>query len=132
MSRTISFIAAAVLASAVLGATALAAGEPLRLIGRTDVPGFEGDFDHFAADVKGNRLFLAGEEKGTLEVFDLKSGKHVKTVDGLEEPHAIVYMPEKNRLIVSNSGDGMTKVLDATTLKVIDTIKLPSGDTKKL
>ena len=28
-----------------------AAGQPLRLLGRTDVPGFEGDFDHFAADV---------------------------------------------------------------------------------
>src|SRR5438067_476995 len=113
MNRTTSFIAAAaVLASAVFGATALAAGEPLRLIGRTDVPGFEGDFDHFAADVKGNRLFLAGEEKGTLEVFDLKSGRHVKTVEGLEEPHAIHFMPDDNRLIVSDSGDGLTKVLD--------------------
>src|SRR5438270_2158628 len=128
MNRTTSFIAAAaVLASTVLGPTADAAGEPLRLIGRTDVPGFEGDFDHFAADVKGNRLFLAGEDKGTLEVFDLKSGKHVKTVEGLEEPHAILYMPGKNRLIVSNSGDGMTKVLDAKTFKIVDTIKLVPG-----
>ncbi len=91
------------------------------------MPKFEGDFDHFAADVKGNRLFLAGEEKGTLEVFDLKSGKHLKTVEGLEEPHAIFFMPDHNRIIVTNSGDGMTKVLDAGTYAVVDTIKLTPG-----
>ena len=105
----------------------LAAGEPLRLIGRAEVPGFDGDFDHFAADVKGNRLFLAGEEKGTLEVFDLKSGKHVKTVNGFGEPHAIHYMPDRNRLIVTDSGDGFTKVLDAKTYAIVDTIKLTPG-----
>lgn len=117
----------ALVAASLVPCAALAAGDTLRLLGRTEVPGFEGDFDHFAFDVKGNRLFLAGEEKGTLEVFDLASGKHVKTVEGLEEPHAILYMPAHNRLIVSNSGDGMTKVLDAKTYAVVDTIKLTPG-----
>src|SRR2546421_9751807 len=113
MKKITSFLSAAVLCIGSGVVAAIAADEPLRLLGRTDVPGFEGDFDHFAADVKGNRLFLAGEEKGTLEVFDLKSGKHVKTVEGLEEPHAILYMPERNRLVVTNSGEGLSKVLDA-------------------
>src|SRR5438477_12290063 len=85
-----------------------AAAEPLKLLGRTEVPNFEGDFDHVAADVKGNRLFLAGEEKGTLEVFDLASGKHLKTVKGFEEPHAIHFIPDANRLVVTDSGDGMS------------------------
>ena len=62
-----SILFAGVAAATLLPAPASVAAEPLRLLGRTDVPGFEGDFDHFAADVKGNRLFLAGEEKGTLE-----------------------------------------------------------------
>src|SRR5438477_78739 len=104
-----------------------AAGQPLRLLGRTDVPGFEGDFDHFAADVKGNRLFLAGEEKGTLEVFDLATGKHLKSVTGFGEPHAIHFMPETNRLIVTDSGDGMTKVVDGKTYAIVGTIKLTPG-----
>jgi DNA-binding beta-propeller fold protein YncE len=126
--RFASILSAAVLLAASLASSAaLAAGEPLRLLGRTDVPGFEGDFDHFAFDVKGNRLFLAGEEQGTLEVFDLKTGKHLKTVKGLEEPHAILYMPEKDRILVSNSGDGMSKVLDGKTYAVVDTIKLTPG-----
>ena len=105
----------------------IAADEPLRLLGRTYVPDFEGDFDHFGADVKSNRLFLAGEDKGTLEVFDLKSGKHLKTVKGLDSPHAIHFVPGKNRIIVTDSGDGMTKVLDATTYAVLGTIKLIPG-----
>lgn len=115
-----------VLATFAAAATSLAA-EPLKLVGRTDVPGFEGDFDHFAADVKGNRLFLAGEDKGTLEVFDLKSGKHVKTVQGLEEPHAILYLPERDRLLVTNSGEGLSKVIDAKSYAVVDTLKLTPG-----
>jgi DNA-binding beta-propeller fold protein YncE len=129
LSRIVSAVA---LAAILAPALAAAAEQPLRLIGRTDVPGFEGDFDHFAADVRGNRLFLAGEDKGTLEVFDLKSGKHLRTVEGLEEPHAILFLPESNRLIVTNSGEGMTKVLDAKTFQVVDTIKLtPGADTMR-
>src|SRR5258707_5793470 len=119
--------AAAFLAAAFSSSVAIAAGEPLRLLARPYVPGFEGDFDHFAADTKGNRLFLAGEEKGTLEIFDLKSGKHLKTVGGLEEPHAIHFMPEQNRILVTDSGDGLSKVLDAKTYKVVDTLKLTPG-----
>jgi DNA-binding beta-propeller fold protein YncE len=129
MKRTLAsrYYAAALLAATLCAGFAALAAEPLRLLGRTDVPGFEGDFDHFAVDVKGNRLFLAGEDKGTLEVFDLRTGKHVKTVDGLEAPHAIHYMPERNRLIVSNSDDGMTKILDGKTYKIVDTLKLTPG-----
>ena len=104
-----------------------AADAPLRLLGRTDLAHYKGDFDHFAADVKGNRLFLAGEDMGTLEVFDLATGKHVKTVKGLETPHAIHYLAESDRLVVSDSGDGMTKILDGRTYTVVDAIRLTPG-----
>lgn len=100
---------------------------PLRLSGRTELPGYTGDFDHFAVDVKGNRLFLAAEDHGTLEVFDLASGTHLKTISGVETPHAILYLADKNRLIVTDSGSGFSKVLDATTYKVVDSIKLAPG-----
>ncbi len=119
-------------AALVLGAPALtpthaAAAETLRLLGRTELVGYDGDFDHFGADVKGNRLFLAGEDGGTLEVFNLRSGAHLKTVKGMETPHAIHYEPQRNRLIVSNSGSGLSKVLDGKNYAVLDTIKLAPG-----
>ncbi|WP_243655773.1 YncE family protein [Roseateles saccharophilus] len=114
---------------AALAALPFAAGaEPaLRLLGRTDLPTYQGDFDHFGADVKGNRLFLAGEDGGTLEVFDLRSGKHLKSVPGMETPHAIHVEPERNRLVVSNSGDGLSKVLDGRSYAVVDSVKLTPG-----
>jgi hypothetical protein len=99
----------------------------LQAAGRTELPGYSGDFDHFAVDLKGNRLFLAAEDHGTLEVFDLHSGAHRKTVKGVETPHSIVYIPDLNRLLVTDSGPGMTKVLDATSFEVKGSIKLVPG-----
>jgi DNA-binding beta-propeller fold protein YncE len=102
-------------------------GDTLTLVGRTELPGYTGDFDHFAADVKGNRLFLAAEDHGTLEVFNLKTGERLKTVSGFDAPHSILYLPDINRLIVTDSGKSMTKVLDATTYKITGAIKLTAG-----
>lgn len=90
-------------------------------------PGYAGDFDHFGIDVKGNRLFLAAEDHSTLELFNLKTGQHERTLTGFETPHAIIYLPEHNRLIVTDSGKGMTKVLDATTYKVVGHLALEPG-----
>jgi WD40 repeat protein len=91
------------------------------------MPEYKGDFDHFAYDLKGNRLFLAGEDMGTLEVFDLKSGARVKTVSGLETSARHPLHARTNRIVVSNSGDGLSKVLDGKTYTVVDTFKLTPG-----
>lgn len=99
------------------------------LIGRSTgwKPGYSGDFDHFGVDVKGNRLFLAAEDHGTLELFNLRTGQHERTLTGFQTPHAIIYLPKINRLIVTDSGKGMTKVLDATTDKIVGHITLAPG-----
>ena len=126
-------LSSALLAAAVLflgqaqADSAPAAEAPLKLLGHADLPGYSGDFDHFAYDLKGNRLFLAAEDHGTLEVFDLRSGAHLKTVTGFDTPHSIFYVPARNRLLVTDSGDSMTKVLDATTYQVTGSIKLVPG-----
>src|SRR2546430_7215923 len=39
---------------------------PLKLVGTTPLPGFSGDFDHFALDLKGKRLFLTAEDHKTV------------------------------------------------------------------
>jgi hypothetical protein len=41
---------------------------PLKLEGTIPLSGFTGDFDHFAVDEKGGRVFLAGEDHKTVEV----------------------------------------------------------------
>ncbi len=114
------------------GVAAPAADEALRLADRHDLPGYTGDFDHFEYDLKGNRLWLAAEDHGTLDVFDLNTLKAQMSLKGIvATPHGIVYVPEKNRLVVTDSGgDMLTRVIDASSYKVTNTIKLaaPGAD----
>jgi hypothetical protein len=109
-------------------ATPAAAGAAAALVleGRSELPGYSGDFDHFAVDLPGNRLFLAAEDHGTLEVFDLHSGKHLKSVSGFETPHSIFMIPQTHRLLVTDSSDSI-KLLDAATLAPTGTLKLHPG-----
>jgi len=118
-------------AATLFAALPLAAAEPLHLAGRTELPGYTGDFDHFEYDLKGNRLWLAAEDHGTIDVFDLKTGKMRKSVKGVvETPHGILYVPAKNRLIVTDSGGDMhTRTIDATSYKRVGTIKLAAPAT---
>jgi len=120
---------AATLAGMLLLASTTVQAEPaaMKQGGRVELPGYTGDFDHFGVDVAGKRLFLAAEDHGTLEVFDLASGKHLKTVPGVEAPHGILYLADKNRLLVTDSGAGYTKIFDARSYKLIDAIKLAPG-----
>lgn len=67
-----------------------------------------------AVDAPGQRMFLAAEENGSLEVLDLKGKRRLKSIEGMDEPKWIVYRPEENRLFVSN-GDGKVRTFNATT-----------------
>lgn len=102
-------------------------GAPLRLAGSTLLPDYKGDFDHFAVDVAGGRLFLAGEDGATLEVFDLGSGKHLRTIKGFDQPHAPLFLPDVNRLVVTDSGTGMTRIVDGASYRIIGSIPLVVG-----
>ena len=97
----------------------------VRVVGHTDLPGYTGDFDHFAVDLKDNRLFLAGEDGGALKVFDLKTGALLTSVPGFDAPHSLIYLADTNELVVV-ANDG-TRVLDARTLAKKRDIKLPVG-----
>src|SRR6266849_8822106 len=81
---------------------------PLKLVATTPLPGFSGDFDHFALDLKGKRLFLTAEDHKTVEVFDLE-GKRLHSITGFGQPHAVLFLPDTNKLIVTD-GDGFGMV----------------------
>jgi DNA-binding beta-propeller fold protein YncE len=100
---------------------------PLKLVNSVDLPKYSGDFDHFAADISGNRLFLAAEDHGTLEVFDLKSTKWLRTIRGFEVPHSILYLPASQRLFVTDGGGGMSKVLNGQDLRILQKVSLVPG-----
>ncbi len=103
------------------------AAAPLNLTGTVTLPGYTGDFDHFAVDHQRGRLLLAAEDHATLEVFDLKTGKHLKTVPGFGAPHSILVRPGASTIIVTDSGKTMTKILDANTYALKGSVKLTEG-----
>lgn len=100
---------------------------PLKLVTTTPLPSFTGDFDHFGLDLKGKRLFLAAEDHKTVEVFDLDA-KRLQSITGFGQPHAILYLPEVNKLIVTDGdGFGMVELVSGEDYKILNTIKLPPG-----
>jgi DNA-binding beta-propeller fold protein YncE len=101
---------------------------PLKLLHTTPLPGFKGDLDHSAVDLKGNRLFVTAEVHKTVEVFDLKTGERIHSITGFGTPHEILFRPDTNTLIVADGGaDSSAKLVDGKTYQIIDTIKLPPG-----
>ena len=99
----------------------------LLLKGSVNLPGYTGDFDHFAVDQARGRLLLAAEDHGTVEVFDLNNGRHLQTVNGFETPHSILIRPGAPTILVTDSGKGMSKLLDASTYEVKSIVKLVPG-----
>src|SRR5258705_608627 len=100
---------------------------PLKLIATTPMPGFTGDFDHFGLDLKGNRLFLASEDQKTVEVFDLRTGERVHSIEGFGHPLTMAYLPESDRLIVANGDTDDLALVDCREYKIINTLKLGKG-----
>src|SRR2546422_4606140 len=90
---------------------------PLKLIATTPMPGFTGDFDHFGLDLKGNRLFLAAEDQKTVEVFDLRTGGRLHSIEGFGHPLTMAYLPESDRLVVTDEGDGAVQLVDCKEYK---------------
>jgi len=101
---------------------------PLKLLHTTPLPGFKGDMDHFAVDLKGRRLFLTAEVHKTVEVFDLNTGDSIHSITGFGTPHEILFRPDSNTLIVADGGaDSGVKLVDGKNYQIIDSIKLPPG-----
>jgi DNA-binding beta-propeller fold protein YncE len=98
---------------------------PLKLVQTFKLlPDVKGNFDHFAIDVKNNRLFATPEEYKAVFVFDLKSGKLIHTIRGIEKPHAILYREDLNHLYVTDGEAGDLKIFDTTSYALLSTVKL--------
>lgn len=94
---------------------------------RIDLSNVNGRIDHFSADLKGQRLFMAALGNHTVEVLDLQSGKRIRSIPDLAEPQGLYYDAATNRLFVACASDGTAKVFDGTTFQLLETVKL-GGD----
>ena len=129
-SRT-SFLVASL---SLLSLPALLAQEAssVKLIRSVELPGYSGDFDHFAVDYDRNRLLLAAEDHGTLEVFDLKTSAHLRTVEGFGNPHSILVRKGSPTVLITDSEKEGATLRDAETYDRKKSVVLtPGSDTSK-
>jgi DNA-binding beta-propeller fold protein YncE len=112
-----------------MGLTSLAlnahAGEPtpLRLVQTIPLPNVEGRIDHMAVDLKGQRLFIAALGNNSVEVLDLRAGKHLQSIAELHEPQGVAFIPEFNKIFIANGKNGACDILDGSSLKRIQSVK---------
>jgi DNA-binding beta-propeller fold protein YncE len=106
---------------------AIAAPErvPLKLVATIPLPGLkDGDFDHFAPDLDGQRLFLTAEENDKLEVLDAKANNRIRTIENVKAPHSALFRPDLKKLFLVEGDASAVRVYDTGSFKMLDEIKL--------
>jgi DNA-binding beta-propeller fold protein YncE len=98
---------------------------PLKLVATIPLPGLhDGDFDHFAPDVAGHRLFLTGEENEKVVVLDTNANAVIHTMEDIKAPHAILYRPDLKKLFIVEGDASAVRVYDSDTYKAAGEIKV--------
>jgi hypothetical protein len=84
----------------------------------------EGYMDHMTVDLKGQRLFLCGENSYSLVVVDLRAGKVIHVTKGLPAmPKKPFYIPETNEVWLTLT-DASVIAISGTTYQITKTVKL--------
>jgi DNA-binding beta-propeller fold protein YncE len=124
MPRRLPLISSCLIALTFMTASAQSAA-PLQLASKLEMPAsVQGRFDHLGIDQRRGRLFVAAESAHQVLVFDLKSGKYLRSIDGVEIPHAIFVREDRNRIYITDGGAGALKVYDGATYALLKTIPL--------
>jgi DNA-binding beta-propeller fold protein YncE len=116
------FLAAALFLSVLQAAAQNAA--PLKLATKYDMPAsVKGRFDHLGIDIGGNRLFVVGEEAQQVLVFDLATGKFIRSIK-VDHPHAVLYREDLNRIYITDEGKGVLNIYDGKTYELVKAVAL--------
>jgi len=98
------------------------ASPPLRLIQEIPLPGVQGRIDHFTVDAERERLIFSALGNNTVEIVSLFAGKVIHSIAGLDGPQGVLYVPENDRIVVANSGDGKIRVFNGTSFDLVKTL----------
>lgn len=97
----------------------------LKLVATIPLPGLhDGDFDHFAPDIDGHRLFLTGEENDKVLVFDTATNQLVHTLEDVKAPHAILFRKDLKKLFIVAGDASAVQAYDSDSYKLLEEIKV--------
>src|SRR3982751_1870736 len=81
------------------------------------LPGVKGRIDHMDVNLKGQIVYMAALGNNTLEAIDLKTGKVIHSIKGLDEPQGVAYIPQHQEIFVANGGSGDCNFYNAITFE---------------
>jgi hypothetical protein len=122
MKRTLT--AALILAVFSPCAVEAQSASPLTLQRTIELPAGTAKFDHFAIDLKTDRLYIAATGNHSVEVLDLGTGKVVESVSALGKPHGLFWNPSTNSIYAADGSQGDLKIFTGTPLRQSKAIKL--------
>jgi DNA-binding beta-propeller fold protein YncE len=97
---------------------------PLKLAAKYEMPAsVKGRFDHLGIDVAGNRLFVVGEEAAQVLVFDLTTGKFVRSIK-VGHPHAVLYREDLSQIYITDEDKGVLNIYNGKTYDLVKAVQL--------
>lgn len=88
------------------------------------LPDVKGRIDHMDINLKDQIAYVAALGNNTVEVVDLKNGKVISSLKGLDEPQGVAYISKHQEIFIANGGTGECDFYNAATYKKIAGIKL--------
>src|SRR5690348_16528402 len=70
------------------------------------LPQVKGRIDHLDVNLRSQIVYMAALGNNSLELIDIKNGKLLHSINGLDEPQGVVYIPQTNEVMVANGGNG--------------------------
>jgi len=98
----------------------------LQLTKIISLEGVKGRIDHLDINLKEQIVYIAALGSNAVEVVDIKSGKVIHSITGLDEPQGIGYIPQNHEIFIANGGNGDCYFYDANTFEKVATINLKS------
>ena len=98
----------------------------LQLRKNIQLPNVKGRIDHLDINLKEQIIYVAALGNNSLEVVDLKNGKVVHSISGLDEPQGVCYIPQNHEIFVANGGTGDCYFFNASSFDKTGTIHLSS------
>ena len=92
---------------------------PITLRTRIALPGVYGRMDHYAFDSKRGTMIVSALGNNTVEIID--SWKRVHTITGLDHPQGTLYVPEIDRIVVSDQS-GKVRFFNAESYALLKTL----------
>lgn len=90
------------------------------------LPNIKGRIDHLEANPKDWVVYMAALGNNSLEVIDVKLGKVLHSINELDEPQGVVYIPQTNEVMVASGGNGSCLFFNAKTFQNTARIDLNS------